>query len=172
MAPMPRQKPGRSIQDYRTPPEFLRAVKTLLEIDAFDADLAADEHNAVAECYFTARDSALEASTWKFGDGWNWLNPPYANIRPWVERAEIECVVNRVQTAMLIPAAVGANYWRDWVHRRAKVLFLNGRITFVGCTAGYPKDCALLLYAPREQFCIKHGDDAYEIWDWRTNAQA
>lgn len=162
MGTMPKQKPGKSRQDYRTPPEFLRAVKSMLEIDAFDADLAADEHNAVAECYFTEQDSAFDAPTWFFGEGWNWLNPPYANIAPWVRRAATEGQIG-VQTAVLIPAAVGANYWRDYVHGIAMVYFLNGRITFVGCDAGYPKDCALLLYGAPESLCA---DFPYDIWTW------
>ncbi len=37
----PKQKPGRSKQDYGTPPEFLDAVKARFRIEAFDCDLAA-----------------------------------------------------------------------------------------------------------------------------------
>lgn len=164
--PMPQQKPGRSKQDYRTPPEFLDAVKRKLEITGFDADLAADDANAVSDLYFTKDDSAFDAPTWKFGRGWNWLNPPYSAIGPWVARAFDAMAHEQANTAVLIPASIGANWWRDHVHGKAMVLALNGRITFVGCDTGYPKDCALLLYSPFEYSCINGGDWPYDIWSW------
>ena len=37
----PKHNRGKSKQDYRTPPEFLTATKTLLGITYFQADLAA-----------------------------------------------------------------------------------------------------------------------------------
>lgn len=157
---MPKQKPGQSKQDYRTPPEFIDAVKTLLEIDRFDIDIAADDDNAVADCYFSERHSAFEAPNWVGEGGWNWLNPPYNNIKHWVRRAHAEAYFDKVRTAVLIPASVGANWWRDYVHFKSEVLFLNGRITFQGCDAPYPKDCALLLYPPRE--CSSY----YDVLTW------
>ena len=154
----PRQKPGRSKQDYGTPPEFLAAVKARLGIDQFDWDLAATYDNAVAPSFFSAFDNALE-QPWPMA-GWNWLNPPYASIGPWVEKARREARDRDVRTVVLIPAAVGSNWWRDYVHMRCRVVFLNPRLTFVGCKDPYPKDCALLLYA--------HGYRGYEVWTWKT----
>jgi hypothetical protein len=58
-----------------------------------------------------------------------------------------------------VTAGVGSNWWRDHVHDKARVLLLNGRITFVGETHGYPKDCCLLLYGPSVE-------PGYEVWSW------
>lgn len=155
----PLQKPGRSCQTYGTPPEFLEAVKARLRIERFDCDLAASHANTVAYTYLTETIDAL-GRDWKFGHGWNWLNPPYAAIGPWVQKAHLEWLDNDVQTAVLVPAAVGSNWWRDYVHQRCQVMFLNGRIRFVGAKDVYPKDCALLLYG---------SDDAprYDVWTWK-----
>lgn len=162
----PPQKPGRSKQDYGTPPEFLEAVKRRLGIKRFDCDLAASKENAVAHPFFTAEFSALQPDcSWKIGCGWNWLNPPYADIEPWVKRACQEYESRNVRTAVLIPASVGSNWWREWVHLRATVLFLNGRITFVGCEDPYPKDCALLLYAYQSYM------PNYSIWTWKPSEE-
>jgi hypothetical protein len=57
---------------------------------------------------------------------------------------------------------VGSNWWRDNVDGKADVLFLNGRITFVGHNAPYPKDCAILLYAP-----FLNGN--YSVWSWNND---
>jgi len=161
MSSMPKQKPGLSKQDYQTPPELLEAVKNRLRIPYFECDLAASSDNAVAPLCYTESDNALlPENIWKFGGHkWCWLNPPYANIRPWVKKAAGESF-NGANIVMLVPASVGANWWREWVEPYAYQVFLNGRLTFVGETKPYPKDCALLLYTP-------WGFRGHEVWDWK-----
>lgn len=155
---MPKQKPGLSKQTYQTPPEFIAAVKQRLAIKAFACDLAADKDNTVAPMFYSEENSAFDHS-WYMGSGWNWCNPPYSNIRPWVEKAYLEMIQRGTQTVMLVPASTGANWWRDYVDGKAHVLLLNGRLTFVGETTPYIKDCALLGYAP---YC----EGGYTVWDW------
>lgn len=154
---IPLQQPATSVQNVRTPPVFLRAVKRLLGIDAFVVDLAASRSNTVAKQFYSERSNALVQS-WVF-DGWGYCNPPFSDLRPWVEKAWQEAQ-RGAHTAMLVPAGVGANWWRDHVHGRARILLLNGRLTFVGHKQPYPKDCALLLYTPDVI-------PAYEIWSWQ-----
>lgn len=152
---MPRQRPGRSEQVVCTPVVFLQAVKARLGIDTFAVDLAASKENTVARRFYSKASNAL-VQPWTF-DGFNWLNPPFGDLAPWVQKAYEESRKG-ARTAMLVPAGVGANWWRDWVHEKASVLFLNGRITFVGHDDAYPKDCALLIYAGHQP--------SYEIWSW------
>lgn len=164
----PKQKPGRSKQDYQTPPEFLEAVKTMLGIVKFDWDLAADKsntvvHNILEKGYYDEADNALEQS-WKLGDGWNWCNPPYEKIQPWVSKAQGQAVNDGVKTAMLLPAGVGSNWWRDYVHGHCYVNFLNPRIKFVGTKSSYPKDLVLLLWSP-----VFINSGGYNVWNWRQN---
>jgi phage N-6-adenine-methyltransferase len=176
----PKQKPGRSKQDYGTPDDFLDAARERLQITQFVRDLAASPENAVCLNYYTEKDNALVQPWHGTGRGmwvegeWNWLNPPFSRIAPWVRRAyetsrsQIPSMTRyAAQTAVLVPAGVGSNWWRDWVHEKAHVLLLNGRLTFKGTPPNpktgkpdaYPKDCALLLYSP----CVTPG---YEIWAW------
>lgn len=158
----PKQKPGKSRQDYGTPPAFLEALKRRLCIEEFSIDLAASEGNAVAHNYYTEATDALSPDIiWNPYDGWAFCNPPYSHITPWVEKASEEFVNRGAKVAMLVPAAVGANWWYNYVDGIASVLFLNGRLTFVGETAPYPKDCAILLYQPY----VRGG--SYECWNWR-----
>jgi site-specific DNA-methyltransferase (adenine-specific) len=158
----PKQKPGRSKQSYQTPAEFLLAVLAYLQIQNFDLDAAAEDDNAVATEYYTVRTSALLRS-WQ-RPGWTWCNPPFAHLEPWVKKAWEESK-RGAQIAMLVPAGVGANWWRDWVHEKAQVLLLKGRITFVGETAPYPKDTCLLLYGG-EEF------PRYKVWTWTKGPDA
>lgn len=166
---MPAQKPGRSKQNYMTPACFIEPVKRRLGIAEFDIDLAAEPDTAQAPLYFTKEDDALSQETWKVGDGWNWLNPEYADIEPWVRRAYAE-MLGGARTAVLIPASVGSNWWRDYVHGACTALLLNGRIPFIVDKPKwlYPKDCALLLYSPEDHACIANGDWPYEVWTWRN----
>ena len=166
---MPLQKPGKSRQDYGTPPELLRALKIRLSIDDFSIDLAASAENAVTVPYYTEEDNSLIQPWGQWGWGWAWCNPPFSDIEPWVMKAIAASapgwnadgtVLQAAKVAMLVPASVGSNWWRECVDGRAHVLFLNGRLTFVGETAPYPKDCAILLYTPFVQ-------GGYEVWNWR-----
>ena len=153
----------------------MRAIEAKLGITGFAVDLAADSSNYQASCYFTQEEDSLDQD-WRnlarsrFIPGpqqWFWLNPPYANIGDWVQKCvqesfrwEYSSSGVGVHIAVLIPASVGSNWWRDWVHKKARVLFLNGRITFEGHDQAYPKDCAILLYGPD----VTPG---YEVWKWR-----
>jgi DNA (cytosine-5)-methyltransferase 1 len=154
---MPAQRPGTSKQDVRTPKAFLDAVKLRLGIDAFTVDLAASRSNTVAKQFYSERSNAL-VQPWTLDGQFHWLNPPYADIKPWVKKAYEEMQLG-ARTAMLLPAGVGSNWWRDFVHGNARVLLLNGRITFVGHETGYPKDLVLLIYEPGVI-------PAYETWTW------
>lgn len=157
--PPPRQKPGRSKQDYGTPKDFLDAVRHKLHIADFDIDLAATSQNTVCAKFYSEKDNAFQ-QPWKVGDGWNWLNPPFARISPWVERAYAQSQLG-ARTAVLVPAAVGSNWWARWVDGKAHALLLNGRITFVGELAPYIKDCALLLYS-------RTYPSGYQVWNWKA----
>lgn len=164
---MPVQKPGRSKQDYRTPPVLLAAVRHYLDIPDFWIDLAATTKNRVTRRYYGRQQDSLAPSvTWLGPDlKWAWLNPPFAAIAPWVHKAHEESL-RGARIAILVPAAVGANWWRDWVHEKAHVLLLNGRVTFVGAAQGYPKDCAILLYGDRGPEARSGVQEWYRVWRW------
>ena len=155
---VPVQKPGRSKQNYQTPPAFLGAVRQWLGVEDFTIDLAADKGNAVVPNHYTKAQDALQQD-WR-SSGWAWLNPPFGHLEPWVRKAWEESQ-RGAALVMLVPAGVGANWWRDWVHGKAQVLLLNGRLTFVGESTCYPKDCCLLVYGPTvvPQYCV---------WSWQN----
>lgn len=184
---MPAQKPYRSKQDYATPKNFLEAVKLKLRISDFCIDLAADGTNSVAGAnFFNKADDSLSRD-WRarVGNTWAWLNPPFTDIEPWAEKCAIEGI-HGARIALLVPASVGANWFRDYVDEQARVLFLNGRLCFIQDWATtldpgslkpgkgpprcytspplYPKDCILALYSPD----IAPG---YEVWTWNRANQ-
>lgn len=155
---MPAQRPGLSRQDYGTPREFIVAVKRRLKISSFVVDLAADALNAKAFRFYSKEQDALTKDWRQFaGAGWCWLNPPFGHIDPWAEKCAASSPTN---IAFLVPASVGADWYRDHVDRKARVLALNGRLSFDGKDP-YPKDCVLALYGAG----IVPG---FEVWNWRA----
>lgn len=165
----PQQKPGRSRQDYATPGDFIAAVKARLGITSFAHDFAADATNTQAETFFVVQRDALSVAHWEYRISlreWGWLNPPFSNIAPWAAKCA-ETKRAGGQIAFLVPAGVGANWFRDHVDGQARVLLLNGRLAFMPDKPDwlYIKDCVLCLYSP----FIAPG---YEVWNWRARAVA
>lgn len=166
VAKMPRQKPGKSKQDYGTPDDFLGSTLLRLGIDKFDCDLACRRDNRIpcarTGLYFPEVDSL--AVPWPT-KGWNWLNPEYADIRPWAQKCAEQWLGRDVRTAFLVPASVGSEWWYEYVHDVALALFLRPRLKFKGMKPNpktgkidpYPKDLALILYGE---------EPGYDSWRW------
>jgi hypothetical protein len=157
---MPKQKPGKSKQDYETPQEFLDAVQARLGIWKFTFDFACSKANCKGDRGWTEQDNSLSKreDTWAraVGDGWGWLNPPFSQIGPWAAR----CLGSGARIAFLVPASVGSNWYRDFIHGQhgVTVFFLNGRISFDGKDP-YPKDCMLVLFGGDQPFSTS-------VWTW------
>lgn len=166
VAKMPKQKPGKSRQDYATPKVLLDAVRRRLGIRDFDIDLAAHKRNKVCYQYLGPdhadedhRNALASWVRWKRGRGWSWLNPPFANIYPWTWKAQRESSRYGARIAMLVPLSL-AQWWCDHVHdSNVVILLLVGRVTFKGETSPYPKDCCVLLFGSG----LKPG---YYLWRW------
>jgi hypothetical protein len=170
---MPKQKPGRSKQNYRTPKNLFTAILQHLGISEFKHDFAADRFNTKAKKFWTMRDDSLvqRASLWVLACrmGWGWLNPPFGKIRPWA--AKCLAVHKRGgKIALLVPASVGSNWYRDYIHEQpgVQVTFLNGRPCFDG-KAGFPKDVMLVLFTGNTN-PFNTNVFAPEVWSWKESA--
>ena len=159
---MPAQRPGKSVQEVGTPRAFLDAVEARFGKLAWD--LAADETNHVTPGWFGPGSAYQEdsfAARWWTLAGLCWLNPPYGEIGKWAEKCAAESGEGNsamARIAFLVPASVGTNWFAAHVDRKALVLFLSPRLTFVGHTQSYPKDLMLAVYGEKP---------GYECWRWR-----
>lgn len=160
----PKQKPGRSKQDYGTPREFLDAVERRFGKVAWD--LAAHEGNAVVGHYYGpgsdfAADSLGPEADWDFvgdcyPDGVLWLNPQFGETARWVSRCA--AYGGKAALCVLTPASVGTEWFNSFVHGRAIVYALRPRLTFVGCKDPYSKDLMLSVYGRGTGF---------QTWKWK-----
>lgn len=70
----------------------------------FNYDLACTERNKKAK--FLAPDTL--SHDWHKLDGWQWLNPPYKPLKPWIEKAAKERDLG-AKIVMLVPLTTIAN---------------------------------------------------------------
>lgn len=151
-----------SKQDYRTPTEFMQAVERRFGPVKFD--LAAHRGNAQAARWYGPGGEAEDSLTqpWHKLDGLLWLNPPFSPaIAPWAEKAAMEAQCG-ARIAFLVPASVGAVWFREHVAPFADVQFLGQRLCFDG-KAPYPKDCLLALFGDEPGACV---------WNWHEGPRA
>ena len=156
---MPAQRPGSSVQEVATPPEFLDAV--VAKFGPIVWDLAADASNHVVPGWFGPGSEFGEdslAQSWSLNNlGLLWLNPPYDSIRKFAEKCRAEAA-RGAKIAMLIPASVATNWFADLIHGVALVMPIRPRLMFVGHSAPYPKDLMLC--------CYNCGEPRFEPWRW------
>lgn len=159
----PKQKPHRSVQDVRTPPELLTAIADAFHVTCWARDLAATAANSVAAIQSQhygpgskLGEDSLVAEWPDHGD--LWLNPPFGDIEPWVKKcAEWRPRAGRI--FVLLPAATGANWFLRHVWNRAHVVMLTPRVTFTGHSSPYPKDCVVAVFS-----AVRGGMSA---WRWK-----
>jgi hypothetical protein len=168
----PQQKPGRSKQDYGTPPSFLEAIAA--RFGYIDLDLACSVDNLVAPCGIIEQLDALKqdwASPSVYVRNEHYVldrvsgihvafcNPPFADIRPWAAKCESVRFLPR-KTLLLVPASMGSKWWVDHVLGQG-MAFGIPRLQFVGADGLYPKDLSLILYTS--------GVHGTGYWDWRLD---
>jgi phage N-6-adenine-methyltransferase len=152
---------GGSRQDYATPADFMEAV--IKRFGVIACDLAANESNTKAQIWY-GPDAWMHSEMDSLKVDWHkqrgnlWLNPPFSNISPWAQKCADESAKG-ARILFLTPASVGSNWFCQFVHQKANVLFLNKRIRFVGAKDDYPKDCILS--------CFGFGEVGYEVWRWK-----
>lgn len=145
--------PSDEVDDRGTDPEFFAQLDRRF---GFTLDAAAAHHNAKCERYFTRAEDGLEQS---WAGERVWCNPPYSDIRAWVEKAISQSLVAPL-IVMLLPAnRCEQGWWQDLVepHRDRpggpRVEFLRGRLRFVkageteiGPNERPPFGCCLLIW--------------------------
>lgn len=68
------------------------------------------------------------------------LNPPYSEIKKWVEKAYREGIKDNTLVCMIIPARTDTSYFHDFIYHRSEIRFIRKRLRFSGsdCNAPFP----------------------------------
>jgi hypothetical protein len=157
-------------QNYRTPSEFLDAVLRRFGIPRFDFDLACSKHDKVAPYGFEyPLVNALEQD-WESElepDWTNWINPTFNIAGTWAAK----CSGSGRRILGLYPASVSTVWFREHVHERALVIFMQPRLIFLkpdgtpvtdekGRPTPIDRDCMLISWGM--------GLNGYSCEDWRN----
>lgn len=130
--------------DWGTP---LDLFKKLNDVYQFDLDVAASDEVHLCDRYMTPDRSALEAELWGKAA---FCNPPCGRMLPKFlakadEVTQREGGTHRV--VVLCPARVGSRSFQDLVFGAASaILFVGGRIMFVGADNPAPFDSCIVEY--------------------------
>ena len=77
----------------------------------------------------------LDAESWKCV-----FNPPYSNIRPWVEKAAEQCIQQRQTVVMLVPEDMSVGWFSKALESVDEVrIITDGRINFIEPSTGLEK---------------------------------
>lgn len=147
--------PRPEVDDRATSPEVFDPLN---ERFRFTIDVAASAENAKCERYYSIKNDGLE-QCW-YGER-VWCNPPYSNIRPWVEKAWAEWPYAELIVMLLPQNRTEQAWWQELVEPRRDQLgyedlrteFLPGRLRFIapGATEIRPNErppfgCVLLIW--------------------------
>jgi phage N-6-adenine-methyltransferase len=96
--------PPEQRDSWRTPPALFAALNAEF---IFQMDAAATEENRLCRLFISEEENTLTTS-WPqamgYAEGYVWLNPPYSDIGPFVEKAASEKKWSRIGCVMLLPA--------------------------------------------------------------------
>lgn len=112
---------------WSTPWTIIRRCEA--EFGAFDLDPCCEVETAKAPRFFTPVEDGLRQHWF----GRVWLNPPYSDPQPWLEKAIVETRANRASLVIaLLPVATDTVWFHRCVKDVAKIRFIQGRVRFLG----------------------------------------
>jgi len=107
---------SRDSDNYSTPPDFYEELNKEFKFD-FDP------------CPLKPTQDGLQVD-WV---GNIFINPPYSNIKAWVEKGLYEMERGTAKTLVyLLPCRTDTKYFHELIYHRAELRFVKGRLKFSG----------------------------------------
>lgn len=125
-----------------TPPAFFAPLAEA--VDGFDVDPAAGaESEPLADVTYTIEDNGLTEDWF----GTIWLNPPYSNMIPWVQKIIAEMSTDRVETVLLLcKGDSSTNWWQKAAQEAALISAVDHRLQFEGTDYSAPFPVHLMVF--------------------------
>lgn len=127
--------------EWETPPELFAEWDHRFH---FEMDVCATSQNTKCVRYFTLECDGLSQSWAPYVC---WMNPPYGReIITWVHKAYEES--RRGATVVcLVPARTDTRWWHEYC-MKGEIIFLRGRLKFVGAPHSAPFPSAIVIFKP------------------------
>lgn len=134
------QRVKNATDEYSTPAEIFD------QLDAefgFDLDPCATDENHKCDMYFTAEQNGL-LQDW--GGHRVFCNPPYSDIKNWVEKCYREGTKDNTLVVMLIPCRPDTKYFHDFIINRSEIRFIKGRLRYIKGTMNAPFPSMIVIF--------------------------
>lgn len=129
---------------WATPQDFFDKLDAEFH---FTLDAAADETNHKCERYYDKAHDGLENS-W---GGVTFCNPPYGReIGKWVRKGYEESQKGAT-VVMLLPARTDTRWFHDYIHGKAEVRFIRGRLRFGDGKNSAPFPSMVVVYRKEKE---------------------
>lgn len=145
--------------DWQTPPELFSLLDDEFH---FTIDGAASAENALCKTYYSEELSAFE---WHPYGERIFVNPPYGNLKKWIDLFAEWSLDNLV--VALVPAATDTKWWATAYEFASEIRLLTGRVKFINPVTGEAdgsnttgSTVFVFQNSPKPQLCY--------LWDWRA----
>ena len=127
-----------------TPPELLEGMQKWFGRFNLDTCCNPPLTTPVAPVWYTPTSDGLK-SRW-FGR--SWCNPPFGSEETWVTKAcfETQGTGSTTKVAMIFPVKSSMKWWRLVIKFASNILFVEGRMKFVGMKWQAPFPVVLVLF--------------------------
>jgi len=126
---------------WETPQKLFDALDKLYH---FDLDVCASIENTKCERFYVVSDNGL-SQEWHKNGHTIWMNPPYGReIGKWVKKAYIESL-NGCFVVCLLPARTDTAWFHEYC-RQGQIMFIRGRLKFVGSKNAAPFPSMLVMF--------------------------
>lgn len=126
--------------EWETPEEFFKDLDREFH---FTLDPCASEVNHKCDKYYTRQDDGLSKS-WE-GET-VFCNPPYSEVKKWVEKCYREGIKDRTTVVLTIPARTDTGYFHDFIYHRAEIRLVRGRLHFSKMKVNAPFPSIIVIF--------------------------
>lgn len=134
------QRVKKASDEYETPMGLFEELDREFH---FNLDPCSTDENCKCENHYTIEDDGL---TQNWGGCRAFCNPPYSNIKAWVEKAYREGCKDHTVVVLLIPARTDTQYFHNFINNRAEIRFIKGRLRFNGHSIAAPFPSMVVIF--------------------------
>ena len=109
----------------------------------FTLDPCATDQNHKCPTYFTKENDGLQQS---WAGHSIFVNPPYSDIKTWVEKSYLSSLKPNTLVVMLVPARTDTKWFHQYVTKAREVRFIEGRLKFGGASNSAPFPSMIVIF--------------------------
>jgi phage N-6-adenine-methyltransferase len=109
----------------------------------FTLDPCATAQNTKCPKFYTQQDDGLSQD---WGGNTVYVNPPYSNVKVWVEKALKESKKPDTTIVMLVAARTDTKFFHEYCTKANQIFFIKGRLKFGGSANSAPFPSMVVVF--------------------------